>query len=116
MVVALCLSPISVGAKVGEFTGEDYLRQCTTTDPNWKPQSKEEQDDAVFCVGYIEAAVTFLALLDRQVFCLPTGATPQDILKATVAFMQAHPDQIQYLFASVMVAALKAKWPCAGAK
>ena len=109
---ALWLAPMSVGAKVGEFTGDDYFRQCTSTNPNGTPQSSTEQDEAVFCVGYIEAAVTLIVVMDGLVFCLPTGATTQDLPKATVAFMQAHPDQKQYLFASVMVAAARAQWPC----
>lgn len=110
--LALWLMPISVDAKVGQLTGDDYLRQCTTTDPNWKPQNNAEQEVAVYCIGYIEAAVTIIVLMDGQSFCLPAGARPQDVLKATVAFMQAHPDQKQYLLASVMVAAVQAQWPC----
>jgi hypothetical protein len=53
-----------------------------------------------------------IVLMDGQSFCLPTGGTPQDVLKGTVSFMQAHPDQKQYLLASVMVAAVRAQWPC----
>jgi hypothetical protein len=67
---------------------------------------------AIYCWGYIEAAVTLIVLMDGQSFCLPTGATSQDVLKATVAFMQEHPDQKQYLLASTMVAAVQAQWPC----
>jgi hypothetical protein len=112
LAVALWLAPISVGAKVGEFTGDDYLRHCATTDPSWTPKNKTEQEMAVYCVGYIEAAVTLIVLMDGQSFCLPSGATPQDVLKATVAFMQTRPDQKQYLFASTMVAAVQTQWPC----
>jgi Rap1a immunity proteins len=101
-----------VDAKVGQFTGDDYLSQCATSNPKWKPQNNSEQNMAVFCAGYIEAAVTLIVLMDGQSFCLPIGATPQDVLKATFAFMQAHPDQKQYLFASLMVAAVQAQWPC----
>jgi hypothetical protein len=107
----LLLAEISQ-AKVGEFTAADYLRGCTSTDPSWKPQNQDQQDTAAFCVGYIEAAVEFIVLMDRRTYCLPTGATPQDLLKATVAFMKAHPEQKQYLFASVMMAAVQDHWPC----
>jgi Rap1a immunity proteins len=110
--LALGLASLTADAKVGEFTGEDYLRQCTTSNPDWKPQNNAEQEMAVYCVGYIEAAVAMIVLMDGKSFCLPTRATPQDVLKATVAFMQAHPDQKQYLLASVMVAAVQAQWPC----
>jgi Rap1a immunity proteins len=110
--VALWLTPISFGAKVGEFTGEDYLRQCTSANPSWKPQTKTEQEMAVFCFGYIEAAVTIIVLMDGRSYCLPMGTTPQDVLKATVAFMQAHPEQQQHQLASVMVAAVQTQWPC----
>ena len=108
----LWLAPISVDAKVGEFTGDNYLNECTTNDPNWKPRNSDEHDRAVYCIGYIDAAITLIVLSNGQSYCLPTGATPQDVLKATVAFMQSHPDQKQYLFASVMVAAVLAQWPC----
>jgi hypothetical protein len=110
--VVLWLTQMSATAKVGEFTGEDYLRQCTSTDPNWKAQNQTEHDDAVFCVGYIEAAVTFIVFMDRALYCLPANTTTQDILKATVAYMQSHPDEKQYLFASTMLAAVRAQWPC----
>jgi hypothetical protein len=59
-VTALYLAPIFAGAKVGEFTGDDYLKSCTSTDPNWKPQNKAEQEAAVYCVGYIEASIAFI--------------------------------------------------------
>jgi Rap1a immunity proteins len=113
LTIALCLlMPISAEAKVGEFTGEDYLRQCTTTKPDQPPGNTEEQEMAVYCVGYIEGAITVLVALDGRLFCMPQNATPQDVLKATFAFMQAHPDQKQYLLASVMMAAAIDQWPC----
>jgi hypothetical protein len=99
-------------AKVGEFTGDDYLRQCTSADPNWRPQSNSEQEMAVYCVGYVEASITLILLMDGRTYCLPTGATPQDVIKTTVAFMQAHPDQKQYLFASVIMGAVLDRWHC----
>lgn len=99
-------------AKVGQFTGDDYLRQCTSTDPNWTPQSKDEQEMAVYCVGYLEASITLIAAMDGRSFCLPVGATPQDVLKATIAFLQAKPDQKQNLFAVVMMKAVQDHWPC----
>jgi len=94
-------------AKVGEFTGEDYLHQCTSIDPNRNLKNDLEQAMAVYCVGYIDAAVTMIAHMERQSFCLPKGTTPQDILKATIAFLQTHPDQKQQLLASTMIAALQ---------
>jgi Rap1a immunity proteins len=93
-------------AKVGQFTGDDYLRQCTSTNPNWTPQNKDEQEMAVYCVGYIEASITLIVAMDGRTYCLPVGATPQDVLKATVAFLQANPEQKQNLFAIVR------RWPC----
>jgi hypothetical protein len=99
-------------AKVGELTGGDYLSQCTSTDRNWKPQTSSEQEMAVYCVGYIEGAITLIHLMDGQAYCLPTGATPQDVIKATVAFMQAHPEQKSHLFASVIMAAVLDRWSC----
>jgi hypothetical protein len=112
LAVALFQAPISVGAKVGELTGDDYLRHCTTTKPELPPKNTEEQEMAVYCVGYIEGAVTVLIALDGKSFCMPQNATPQDVLRATFTFMLAHPDQKQYLFASVMLAAARDQWPC----
>jgi hypothetical protein len=114
--VALWSAPMSVCAKVGSFTGEDYLRLCTTTDLGRKPEGDLEgdmdRDIAIYCAGYIEAAVTLIVLMDKQSFCMPADTTVQDLLKATVASMQAHPDQRQYPLANVMVAAIQAQWPC----
>jgi len=110
--LTLWFAPTKLDAKVGEFTGEDYLQQCTSTDPNRKPGNDLEQAMAVYCVGYIDAAVTMIAFMDGRSFCLPKGTTPQDILTATTAFLQAHPDQKQDLLARTMVAAVQSQWPC----
>jgi hypothetical protein len=77
------LAPISVGAKVADLTGEQYLR-----------------------------AIIVITAINGASFCIPGNATPQDVLKATFAFMQARPDQKQYLFADVMLAAVLDHWPC----
>ena len=108
----LWFAPTKLDAKVGELTGEDYLQQCTSTDPNWKPKNDPEQAMAVYCVGYIDAAVTMIAFMDGRSFCLPKDTTPQDILTATTAFLQAHPDQKEQLLASTMIAAVQSQWPC----
>jgi hypothetical protein len=110
--LAVWLAPIPVGAKVVDLTGEEYLRRCTTTDPNSLPKNADEQDDAVFCLGYIEGAITVITAINGASFCIPDKTTPQDVLKATFAFMQARPDQKQYLFADVMLAAVLDHWPC----
>jgi hypothetical protein len=110
--LTLWFAPTKLDAKVGEFTGEDYLQQCTSTDPNSKPKNDLEQAMAVYCVGYIDAAVTMIALMDGRSFCLPKGTTPQNIITATTAFLQAHPDQKQQLLARTMIAALQSQWPC----
>jgi Rap1a immunity proteins len=113
MAVVLALAPISVNAKIGEFTGNDYFRECTTTNADQRPKNADEQDMAVFCVGYTVGAVTTILAMNGRLFCIPPNTTtPQDILKATVAFMQTHPDQKQYLLASVMLGAVAAQWPC----
>ena len=66
----------------------------------------------IYCAGYIEAAVILIELMDKQSFCLLTETTPEDVVKATVASLQAHPDQRKFLLANVMVAAVQAQWPC----
>ena len=106
--LTLWFAPTKLDAKVGELTGEDYLQQCTSTDPNWIL----EEAMAVYCVGYIDAAVTMIAFMDGRSFCLPKDTTPQDILTATTAFLQAHPDQKEQLLASTMIAAVQSQWPC----
>jgi Rap1a immunity proteins len=113
VMIALTLTPISVDAKIGEFTGDDYFRECTTTNPEQRPKSADEQDMAVFCIGYTVGAFTTMIAMNGSNFCIPVDTTtPQDILKATVSFMQAHPEQKQYLLASVMLAAVIDRWPC----
>jgi hypothetical protein len=111
--IVLALSTISVDAKTGEFTGDDYFRECTTTNPDQRPKNADEQDMAVFCIGYTVGAFTTIIAMNGSYFCIPVNiTTPQDILKATVAFMQAHPEQKQYLLASVMLAAVIDRWSC----
>ena len=69
----LWFAPTKLDAKVGELTGEDYLQQCTSTDPNWKPKNDPEQAMAVYCVGYIDAAVTMIAFMDGRSFLPAEG-------------------------------------------
>jgi hypothetical protein len=111
--VALCSTPVSVGAQVGStLTGEDYLDLCTTTNLGWQPESNVQRDVAIFCAGYIRAAITLIVSMDKQLFCLPKGMTPGEVIKTTVAFMQAHPDQKELPLANTMVAAVRDRWPC----
>ena len=109
--VALCSAPSLVAAKVGSFTGDDYLHRCTKHNPDWKPGNNDEQEDAIFCLGYVEAAVTLIVWTDQTIVCLPNGVTPQDMLKATFTYLRAHPNQIEYLLPNTMVAGVRDRWP-----
>ena len=109
---ALWFMSIPVDAKVGEFTGDDYLRHCVGPDPNWKPKNRDEQDMAVYCAGYVEGAITLIVVMDGRGYCLPKGTTPQDVMKATFSFLRNHPDQKQYLLGGAMFAAAMLNWPC----
>jgi hypothetical protein len=95
------------GAKFEPLIGDDYLTQCMAA-----PRNTVEDMLAAHCNGYVEAAVTFIVLMNGVRYCIPLDTSPQDVLDATVAFLRAHPDNKQYLFASVMLAAVEAKWPC----
>lgn len=113
LIATLCLlASVSTSAKVGKFSGEDFLRQCTTNKPDQPPENKEEQEMAVYCVGYIEGAITVILAQDGQSFCIPQNTTPADLIRATFTFMQDHPDQQQNLFGSVILAAVLDRWPC----
>jgi hypothetical protein len=114
LIVALCaIAPISVVvAKVGKFSGEDFLRHCTTSKPDQPPKNTEEQEMAVYCVGYIEGAITAILAQDGQSFCIPQNTTPADVIGKTFTFMQDHPEQQQDRLAGVMLAAVKDQWPC----
>jgi hypothetical protein len=94
-------------AKFEPFTGDDYLTGCTTV-----PRNTLEDMLAAHCNGYVEAAVAFIVLMNGGHYCTPLDTPAQDVLDAAVAFLRAHPDHKQYLFASVMLTAVEAKWPC----
>ena len=75
-------------------------------------QSMLEDMLVAFCNGYIEAAVAVMVLMNGQYFCMPLDTPSQDLVDAAVAFLRAHPDYEQYMFASVMLTAAEAQWPC----
>jgi hypothetical protein len=95
------------GAKFAPFTGDDYLTECTTT-----PQNTVEHIMAAYCTGYIEAAVSFVTLMNGQSFCMPLDTAAQDVIDVAVAFIRTRPDHKQYMSASVILTAVEAKWPC----
>lgn len=110
--VILALSASASTACAESLTGDDFLKLCVSTDPNSQPKDRDESDEIVRCLGYFEGTVTTMFTLNKAVFCLPSSASPKDILINTVNWLRNHPDQKKYLAASDIVAAAQEKWPC----
>ena len=107
----LAASPVGALASV-DMTGDEFIRDCTSTDPNWRPKNQTEQDVAVHCAGYIEATVNAVLDANGAKFCIPDGSNPQDLLIATISFMRDHAGAGRDRLFIVMTAAARAKWPC----
>jgi hypothetical protein len=104
------VSPTS--AKIGEFTGDDFFQYCLTDNPDNQTLDRHARDMILYCSGYMEGSITTILALNGKLACLPDDSTPQDIYGVAAAFMQKHPDQKQYLLGSVIIAAVRARWPC----
>jgi hypothetical protein len=65
------------------------------------------------CLGIL-ATLSFVSrvLPDNLKFCQPSGATPELMLQAIGAFMEANPDAVEQDFRLVALAAMRNKWPC----
>jgi hypothetical protein len=112
MLAGFALVPMAAYAKAGEFTGDDFFQYCLTDNPDRPAGSRYEQDMVTYCSGYMEGSITTILALNGRLVCLPDDSTPADIYGAAVAFMQKHPEQKQYLLGSVIIAAVRARWPC----
>ena len=66
-----------------------------------------------YVLGSADAYASALAAAGRpQVFCVPKGTTNDQIAQATVRYLRAHPEEANSNAALVVLAGLKAAYPC----
>ena len=69
------------------------------------------------CLGYVigvaDSYASALAGSGRpQLFCIPQGATNEEIRQVAVRFVNAHPEEAAANASIVVLAALRAAYPC----
>ena len=112
IILVLHLSESLALAKGGEWTGDDLVKYCTSDKPNARAKDKDEEDRVTYCLGYLEAMLTTIYLLNGKVACIPEETKKGTIVVAIVSWLKKHPDQGQYLAAGSGFLATREKWPC----
>ena len=108
--VAMGAAAVTPGDPRIAFThGSDVIARCTGSSPQ----------EGAFCFGMItgvfESVRAYETWLNIRELCVPASATLTDMRDVVVARIRAHPDDRLGQGASVIVLALKEKWPCAAA-
>ncbi len=66
-----------------------------------------------YVLGAADAFASALVAAGRpQVFCVPKGTTNDQIAQAAVRYLRAHPEEARSNAAVVVLAGLKASYPC----
>ena len=66
-----------------------------------------------YVLGTVDTFSTALALARRpQTYCIPRGATNDQVAQAAVKYLRAHPEEGNTNAAVVVIAGLKEAYPC----
>ena len=102
-------APTRSTAKMNFTHGSDIIARCTSDTPQ----------DGSFCFGFVaavyESVRAYETWLNIREFCVPAGVTLSDMRDAVVARIRKNPNDRLGQGASVVILALKEKWPCAAA-
>ena len=108
--VAAILSCLLVGAAKADFTSGNFL---------WDACQADEQKDparSIFCTSYIlGAGETFQALqVAKQIryYCVPDKVENGQVIDVVKLYLRDHPENRQYSAPTLVMIALKEKFPC----
>ncbi len=114
MAMALCLS-IAVGSSAFALTGDELLAQCSG-----KLDTAKEKECESYIVGVTDGVATLstsMRLLHPdsdaypKLFCAET-ATPEQLMRATRAYLLKNPSTRRFNAASEVMLALQQAFPC----
>lgn len=108
LLCAICLCSANIASSADQISGRELLSFC---DGSGGTDSKR------FCDGYISAAIethAVWALWDRMepVFCFPKGDKFEHAFGAVVAYLRAHPQELDYEASSLVLNSLNKAFPC----
>ena len=107
----LAAPPVTVGPqvnrKMGFIHGSDIIARCTDDSPQ----------QGSFCLGFIAAVYetvrAYETWMNIREICMPNTVSLIDMRGAVIDHIKRVPDDRLGQGASVVLIALKAKWPCA---
>ena len=73
-------------------------------------QACEGKSHTPLCDGYTLGIVD--VLLKGRVFCPPPDVTPRQFIDIGKGYLRDHPERRHYVAASLVISALKEKFPC----
>ena len=98
ILVAVGLCCLSQAAAAGTYDGNLLHQAC------------EGKSDTPLCDGYMLGIVD--VLLKGRVFCPPPDVTPRQFIDIGKDYLRDHPERRHYAAASLVISALKEKFPC----
>ena len=81
-----------------------------TYDGNLLHQACEGKSHTPLCDGYMLGIVDVLR--KGRVFCPPPDVTPRQFIDIGKGYLRDHPERRHYAAASLVISALKQKFPC----
>lgn len=92
---------------LGVVRGAEVVNRCTETSP----------ESGSFCFAYLagvfDSVRAYETWLNIREFCIPTGTPQADLRDVVVAHIQKNPNYRLAQGASVVIRALKERYPCA---
>jgi hypothetical protein len=113
LLVTVALPCLMVGgaATAAFFDGNKLFQECQGGDD---PRQSEQGDPGKStewgeCLGYILGVED---ALDGTAFCLPDGVRSRQVRDIVTLWLQGHPETRHYEAQSLVITALKEKFPC----
>jgi hypothetical protein len=116
VLVALLLSGWIVPVRAqAELNGSYYLPLCRAAVKMLNHSANNnEGPQAMFCLGYLDAARVFLAVTPDPIkSCTPATVTDGQLAIDVVKFLESNPERLTEPFFILVVAALHQAYPCA---
>jgi hypothetical protein len=106
--LAQSAAPNFSDTSLGVVRGGDVINRCSETSP----------ESASFCFGYIagvfDSVRAYETWLHVREFCIPAGTPQNELRDVIVSHLQSNPNDRIAQGASVVVRALKLRFPCDG--
>ncbi len=116
--LALVCSHASAKSSNYVFTGKDMYESCLHAVNGLGKTGEYDDHRFGVCAGYIAGIVDFhtvattVELLDPDMFCLPPGISPAQVIRDVTQYLADNPGKQDDLAAYLVITALHEAYPC----